>query len=252
MLRWKRNYSSRRIPYKSGPVKYVVNKQARRQRRGRTSTTGQVTNKGDMQIRIPKSSPKPAIGRACLASNATKAVGTLYAHRIGSDILKGTDVGSRQGDKVRILGYNVRMQVYNNNVAEADHGRVRCICALDLTPNLGTGIDMFMSEGTTNTPVDFGTGPNSLRLLKVINHQRYKVLFDKTFQCPITNNPVQNQAFINEYIPLNHLMTFNNNAPLVSGIDPCIRFIYFFENEANLAFTINPVVKIYDITHFSN
>lgn len=227
-------------------------RQPKRLKKGRTTNTHQITNKGDMIIRAPKRMPQARLGRDCSFTSAVRQPGTLYFYRIGANIAKGTDMGTRVGDSIRILGFNFRMQAYNNNTNPTFHGKLRCIVVQDRRPTVSNLTDFFMPEGATNTPIDFGAGPDSFRLLRPVNINRFKVYYDKTFDFPISTNEDQNQMFLNEYIKFNVEMTYNNDAPAVEGILPSLKFYYFVENEENLAFSTAPLFKILDITHFAN
>jgi len=257
MATWRRNYdrmathTGNKHPRIWEPYSHK-RKAHKRLRRGKTSVGHQITNKGDMHIKIPKNDPEPSIGRLAFRSDNTRQPGTLVTYRIGSAITKGSDVGQRQGDTTRILGFNFRVQVYNNNTNAIYHGKVRCLVCHDRKPTASAGVDMFCSETATNLPIDYApaAGADSFRLIKPINQMRYHVLYDKTFDAPITSSEDQNQLLINEYIPMNYLMKYNDAAPGGDGVVPRIQLMYFIENEDNTNFTVAPLFKVLYITHF--
>jgi len=257
MYRWRRNYNSMSIPrsniiYPQSNTHHVK-RRAKRTKYGKSTNNPLVTNKGDMIVRAPKASGIRDIGRRAFYTSNTRQPGTLASFNIGEDIIKGSDVGDRQGDSVRLLGFNFRMHVFNNNAAESAHGKIRIIVALDKQPNIAGTTGLFMGEGVTNTPIDFNPGaaaPDSFRLIKPINTMRYNILYDKTVDAPIILNPVIPQLFVNEYIPLNVNQKFSTVGG-TPGVTPTIKFFYFIESESNVAFPTGVLFKNLYITKFA-
>mgnify|MGYP000526291271 CR=1 FL=1 len=257
MYRWRRNYSSQPIPranimYPSSNVHHTK-RRAKRTKYGNSTNNPLVTNKGDMIVKRPKASSTRDIGRRATFTSNVRQPGTLQSFNIGEDIIAGGSVGNRQGDSIQLLGFNFRMHVYNSNATEVSHGKVRIIVAYDKQPNISTVTGLFMSEGVSNTPIDFNpgaVGPDSFRLLKPINTMRYNVLYDKTVDAPITLNPVIPQLFLNEYIPLNVNQKFSTVSG-TAGVTPTIRLFYFIESENNLAFSTGVLFKNLYITKFA-
>jgi len=257
MYRWRRNYSSRSIPraniiYPASNVHHTK-RRAKRTKYGKSTNNPLVTNKGDMIVKTPRASATKDIGRRATFSSNVRQPGTLNSFNIGEDIVSGGSVGNRQGDAIQLLGFNFRMHVYNSNPLETSHAKVRIIVAYDKQPNISTVTGLFMSESTTNTPIDFNpgaAGPDSFRLLKPINTMRYNILFDKTVDAPITLNPVVPQLFVNEYIPLSVNQKFSTGGG-TSNCTPTIRFYYFIEAENNLAFPTGVLFKNLYITKFA-
>jgi len=254
MYHWRRNYSSRTIPrsniiYPQSNTHHVK-RRSKRTKYGKSTNNPLVTNKGDMIVKAPKSSSIRDIGRRAFYTSNVRQPGTLNSFNIGEDIIKGADVGDRQADCIRLLGFNFRMHVFNSNTAESSHGKVRIIVALDKQPNIAATTGLFMGEGVTNTPVAFNTGPDSFRLLRPVNTMRYNVLFDKTVDAPIILNPVIPQLFVNEYIPLNINQKFSTVGG-TEGVTPAIKFFYFIESESNVVFPTGVLFKNLYITKFA-
>lgn len=252
-LRYKGGYNRppttiKHVPYE----KSWKSAKSKRLLKGTSTNLRGATNKGDMVVKQPMSVPESRLGRDASFASSIRQPGTLYFYRIGSQIGKGTNVGNRVGDTIRLLGYNFRIHGFNNNTLKSNHGKIRCIIVQDRFPTKLNAQDFFMSETENNTPVDFGTGPDSFRLLRPMNNNRFKVFYDKTFDMPLIDNEDQPQLFLNEYVKFNHKVTFNDDSPDVEGVLPSFKFYFFVESEANVAFPIAPLVKVLEIVHFAN
>lgn len=167
-------------------------------------------------------------GRHTFSTNTSDASpGTLYEH-VFNAITKGTDVGQRIGDTIKLKGYHVLWTF--RNLLTTKRLFLRCIIVIDKKPLQGQAEDMFISNTNTNNPVNWSSTGAISQMNYLINKQRYTVLFDNKWS--VGPNSVQdgykNMKLIRFYVPLkNKTIKYNTDANSNIQQSPVIKALYW-------------------------
>jgi len=184
------------------------------------------------RTRLPKGRHATNVKNIAKFTNGN--IGTVYITNIGSNIGKGTDFGQRIGNRIFVKGFTAQYMITNTSNSIADNLWVRLFVVIDLFSNTSTVTDMWTSHGDTFAPVDFSNAGVTLQLIDRFNPQRFKVLYDRRFSVPINRNEGENghdTVLIDQYIPINRWLTFNDSVTASEALRPLIKFGYFFEGD---------------------
>lgn len=208
--------------FKDGYGRMVKRRRTFRRRKRRQSTRRRNATKQWVKRNFGQT------GRHTFATNVSDAQpGTLYTHTFNA-ITKGTDIGQRIGDTIKLKGYHVLWTFRNNLVTKRLF--LRCIVVIDRKPQQGIAEDMFLSTSNTNNPVNWSSGGAISQMNYLINKQRYTVLYDNKWSVGPNsgNDGYKNMKLIRFYIPMkNKMITYNNDANAAIQQTPNIKALFW-------------------------
>jgi len=179
--------------------------------------------------------PKGRRGTMC--TNTAKFdndIGSLRTFTVASNIVKGTNYGERIGNRIFLRGINLQYQLTNKSTSIADNYWVRFFLVIDKFHLSSITQDTFMPHNDTYAPTNYvGTG-NTLQLVDRLNPQRFTVLWDKLYSLNINRNEGNNGhdcTLIDQYVPINKWVTYNDNAANEEKLNPLIKLCYFMEGD---------------------
>lgn len=165
-------------------------------------------------------------------------IGTFTTSSLGSNITKGTDYGSRIGNRIFVKGLHLQYQFVNTSSAVTDNAWVRMFVLEDKFNASSTVTDTWMTHGDSYTPVDYDATGNTLQLIDRWNPQRFNVIWDRKFSLNVNRSEAEaghDTVLIDQYIPIRKWMTFNDSATPSEQIKPLLKFGYFIEGDNDLA-----------------
>lgn len=168
---------------------------------------------------------------------------TPVTYQLGSTLGQGVTRGDRIGSEICLIGYQVKMQINNIATIALDKYYLRCLVLQTDRPGQVVTTNLFRAEADTNTPVDFDTSGDSLQIIKPINRNIHRVLFDRKFEIlPNTSNSLgKHHRLLEFYVDLkNQKCTFNTEGTAATRILPNITFMYFLEVEDNVGTVTGP------------
>lgn len=213
-------------------------------------------SRGRNQIRARKVYP---VGRPCIhtytTSTTTMNVGTVQQQSVGHNIVKGTDLGNRAGDRIFINKINIKLTLYNPNAGSTDVGRMRFTLAENLRPGTLPTTNMWATETDAQTPIDYAAGGDVTQLLKQWNPLKFKVKFDRLFPVKVlgVSDTGPKAVVFNKTFVINRYFTFNNEAAGDDRVLPDMTFMEFVENDdSGAGFTVNLTKKMIITTYFTD
>ena len=175
-------------------------------------------------------------------------------HKIGSEIVKGSDRGDRIGDSIEITGVKVQFYIHNPNTAGADSGAFRYGLIQHLWPGTSLTLNTWEPQNSLSFTPENYTSTDFTQIYRQFNKQAFRVLYDKRGQLNnVTQNDSGSKNPVREfYMPCSILMTFNDEAEADNKILPDLDFFVFVQkDDSTAAFTSNLRV-VYTVTTYFN